>query len=162
MIAAVSRRLARRVRPLAADARGASLIEFALFLPILAMMVMGISDVAMGYARKLELEAGAYRALEKVAVGSVQTDYEYLKNDVAAEAEVTAADVEIDLWLECDRTRQTDFTGTCGAGQELARYIEVAVDTTYETQFDYGPLARSMGGDNGFVPVSATAALRLQ
>src|ERR1044072_9198100 len=80
-------RLARLVR----EARGASVIELALFAPILAVMVMGISDVAIGYSRKLTLEQAAYRALERVAVGSVQSDYTYLRGGVAAAARVPAS-----------------------------------------------------------------------
>src|ERR1044072_5521170 len=82
-------RLARLVR----EARGASVIELALCAAILAVMVMGISDVAMGYSRKLTLEQAAYRALERVAVGSVQSDYTYLRGEGAAAAGVPESSV---------------------------------------------------------------------
>ncbi len=144
------------------DESGTSLIEFALFLPVLAAMVMGISDVAMGYAEKLELEAAAYRALEKVAVRTTQSDFTAVGAEAAAEAGVPLSAVTIDTWLECDRARQTDITAPCAAGEETARYISVAIASSYTPTFDYGPLARSFGGTDGVVPISAFAAVRMQ
>ena len=180
-IPAILRPLARRLAPrpgrpwrqdpgvkqagstsLLADESGASLIEFALVLPILAMMVMGISDVAMGFSRKLAVEAAAYRTLEKVAVRSSDTDMSTLAAEAATAAGVDEDDVTIDMWLECARTRQTDITGVCAAGQETARYVSVEIDATYTPRFDYGPLADAFGGRDGIVPTGATAAMRMQ
>ena len=141
------------------DLRGASVIEFAMFAPILAMMVMGISDFAMGYAMKLRVEQGVYRALEKVAVGSVQTDYQFLKADAANEAGVAQTAVTVDNWLECNRVRQTDFAGMCATGEDTARYVSVSISTAYTPQFNYGPLIR---GTDGTVPISASSSLRIQ
>src|SRR5688572_15274005 len=104
------------LRRLREDTRGASLIEFALFVPILAMMLMGVTDLAMGYSAKLRVEGAAYRALEKVAVGTVQSDYSFLRAEAAAAdgaGGVQATDVTVDAWLECNRVRQTDFSGIC-------------------------------------------------
>ena len=49
-----------------ADQRGAAVIELAMIAPILAMMVIGIVDMSNGYSRKLALEQGAQRAVEKI------------------------------------------------------------------------------------------------
>jgi Flp pilus assembly protein TadG len=144
------------------DESGTSLIEFALFAPILAVMVMGISDVAMGYADKLELEAAAYRALEKVAVRTTQSDFTTLRAEAAAEAGVAQSAVVVDTWRECDRVRQTDITAPCAAGTDTARYVSVSISSSYTPTFDYGPLARSFGGTDGVVPISAFAAVRMQ
>ncbi|HEV2865940.1 MAG TPA: TadE family protein [Allosphingosinicella sp.] len=145
-----------RLLALGRDEGGASVIEFALFAPILAVMVMGVSDLSMGYSRKLTLESAAFRSLEKVAVGSVQTDYQFLKAEAAAGAGVPQSNVTVDNWLECDRVRQTDFTGTCPTGQMTSRYVQVTINSTYTPRFNYGPLGGSP------VPISASAALRIQ
>lgn len=143
------------------DDRGASVVEFALFIPVFAVMVMGIGDVAMGYSTKLQVEQAAYRALEKVALGSV-TDYQTLRNEVAASdgsGGIQASDVTVDNWLECNRVRQGSFTGTCTTGQDTARYVSVTVNWSYTPQFEYGPL---VGNSSGVVPITASASLRIQ
>ena len=55
-----------RIRQLAND-RGAAVIEMALVAPVLALGVIGIVDVSNAYSRKLALEQGAQRAVEKIA-----------------------------------------------------------------------------------------------
>lgn len=156
-------RLAHLFRPLGGDERGTSVIEFGLFAPILAVMVMGITDVAMHYATKLRLEQAAYTALEKVAVGSVQTDYDYLRHDAAAEGGVAATDVTVDSWLECDGARRDDlgFAGVCPEGDMISRYVRVSIDSGYMPMFNYGPLTTSARED-GTLPVAASAAVRIQ
>jgi TadE-like protein len=156
------RPLRLRLKRLAGDARGASMIELGLFAPILAMMVMGISDVAMGYSRKLTLEQAAYRVLERVAVGSVQTDYDNLRAEAAAAADVPEDAVTIDSWLECDRVRQADFNAICPDGQMISRYVEIRIAGSYRPSFGAGPLAKRYGGVDGNVPITVSTALRVQ
>ena len=154
--------LIRLARRLGRDERGSSMIEFALFAPILAVMVMGITDVSMGFSRKLTLEQAAYRSLERVAVGSVQSDYTYLRPEAAAAAGVPLANVTVDSWLECDGTRQTDFNGSCPETQMISRYVRISITGSFEPTFNYGPLARGLAGADGNVPIAASAALRIQ
>jgi Flp pilus assembly protein TadG len=52
---------------LRANERGAAIIEMALVAPVLALGVVGIVDVSNAYSRKLALEQGAQRAIEKIA-----------------------------------------------------------------------------------------------
>ena len=56
----------KRIRLLAND-RGAAVIEMALIAPVLALGVIGIVDVSNAYSRKLALEQGVQRAVEKIA-----------------------------------------------------------------------------------------------
>lgn len=158
-----SRALLWRVGGLARDQRGVSLIEFAFMAPVLALMIVGIADVAMGAASKLRLEQAAHRALEKVAVGTVQTDYSFVAAEAATAAGVDPAEVTVDSWLECDRVRQPDFQGSCAAGEMISRYVEVRIESGYEPHFSFGPVARALGERaDGTVPITATAALRIQ
>ena len=55
-----------RIRLLAND-RGAAVIEMAMIAPVLALGVIGIVDVSNAYSRKLALEQGVQRAVEKIA-----------------------------------------------------------------------------------------------
>ena len=55
-----------RVIGLLANDGGAAVIEMALIAPVLALGVIGIVDVSNAYSRKLALEQGAQRAVEKI------------------------------------------------------------------------------------------------
>jgi Flp pilus assembly protein TadG len=57
---------ARFVTRLLANTRGAAVIEMAMVAPVLALGVIGIVDVSNAYGRKLALEQGAQRAIEKI------------------------------------------------------------------------------------------------
>ena len=54
------------LRSLRADARGAAIIELALVAPILGLMVVGIVDMSNAFSKKLTLEQGAQRAIERI------------------------------------------------------------------------------------------------
>ena len=55
-----------RANRLFANHRGAAVIELALVAPVLALTVIGIVDMSNAYSRKLALEQGAQRAVEKI------------------------------------------------------------------------------------------------
>ena len=154
-------RLPDAVRRLARDATGVSIIEFALFAPILGVMVMGVTDVAMSYATKLRFEQAAYGALEKVSATSVQTDYTYLRADAAEAAGVPISAVSVDAWLECDGVQQGAFTGVCADDAVIARYVRLTIDSGYRPTFPYGPLGAATRSD-GTMAVTASAAVRIQ
>jgi Flp pilus assembly protein TadG len=65
------------------DICGAAVIEMALVAPILALGVIGIVDVSNAYSRKLALEQGAQRAVEKIMQ---TTSYTTVENTLATEA----------------------------------------------------------------------------
>lgn len=46
--------------------RGAAVIELALVAPVFALMTVGIVDMSNAYSKKLALEQGAQRAIEKI------------------------------------------------------------------------------------------------
>ena len=145
-----------RLRRFLRDERGTSLLEFALFSPVLAVMGMGITDLSMGYSAKLSLEQAANRTLEKVIVGTVQSDYSYLRTEAATAAGVPESQVTVDYWLECDTVRQPDPTVPCGGGQMTSRYVTININSTYTPRFAVGPLGRNA------VPINANASLRVQ
>lgn len=143
------------------------MIEFALFAPILALMAVGISDMAMGYSTKLQVEQAVYRALEKVTIGTDRTDFDYLRAEAAAadgDGGIQASDVTVDKWLECDGTRQADFNGACTPAQDTARYVTVTVNWRYIPYFDYSPWFDDDddGQDENGAPIVASASVRFQ
>src|SRR5687768_7294573 len=56
----------RRLSSLRRDERGAAIIELAIVAPVLALLTIGVVDMANGFATKLKLEQAAQRAIEKV------------------------------------------------------------------------------------------------
>src|SRR5258708_14450063 len=62
---------------------GPAIIELAMVAPVLALGVIGIVDISNAYSRKLALEQGAQRAVEKIMQ---TTSYTTVENTLATEA----------------------------------------------------------------------------
>ena len=144
----------QKLRNLAADDRGTSLIELALATPLLAAVLMGMVDLSRAYSERLQLEQATQRAIEKVFNNQTQsTSYNTLKAEAVSAAQdagytsVTAADVTIDYWLECNSVRQGSYDDVCPNGQLIARYLNVAIQKKFVPHFgtQYFPGANSDG-----------------
>ena len=148
---------------LATDRQGTSAIEFALVAPVLALFTIGIADLSMGLARKFQLEQASYRVLEMVTVGTLQGDYEYLKGEAAAAAEIDEDNVDVDAWLECDGINPDDFDTKCEDGEQTARFVNIELTDDYEPIFDYGPLGDVFTHNvDGKVRLTARSTVRIQ
>ena len=149
------------------DERGTSIIELALLAPVLAIMLMGVIDIAMGYSTRLTLEQAAFRGLEKVTVGTVQSDYSFVETEARAAltAEgITPTSVVADKWLECNRTRAASWDDICPTGQMISRYVRVTIVANYRPKFDYGPLGTAFGRRTsaGNIALTAATSVRIQ
>lgn len=150
-----------KLRNLAADERGTSLIEMALATPIFAALLMGMVDLSRAYSEKLLLEQASQRAIERVMNRQMNsTSYNTLKLEAMAAAGVAATDVTVDFWLECNGTRQASYDTSCSSGQIQARYINVAVQKKFTPVFGtkYFPGANA----DGTFTVKADAGIRTQ
>lgn len=160
------RRIRGALRSLAGDRRGVSVVEFALLAPFLGVLIMGIGDMARGFAAKYALEQAAHRALERLVSGTTASPaatqtFDYVKAEAAAAAGVPLANVTLETWLECAGVKQTNFTAICGANEEIERYLRVRIDSEFEPMFgDYGPFGEA--AEDGTVPIFAESALRIQ
>ncbi len=157
----------RKLRNLAADDRGTALIEMAFATPILAACLMGMVDLSRAYSERLQLEQATQRAIEKVFNNQIgSTSYNTLKSEAVSAAQaagfssVTASDVTIDFWLECNGTRQSSYDATCTGGQMYARYINVAIQKKFSPIFgtQYFPGANS----DGTFTIRADSGIRTQ
>jgi Flp pilus assembly protein TadG len=152
------------------DKRGAAVIELALSAPILAGLIIGMSDMASAYSLKLICEQAAQRTIEQVQQQkSVATSYNTALSTEAASA-MTAAGystgntITPDSWVECSSngttwTRKTNFTDACGSTEMTARYVKVTISRGYT------PLFTSWGWPNvvnGAITVSGYAEVRIQ
>jgi Flp pilus assembly protein TadG len=166
--------------------QGAALIELALVAPMVALMVVGIVDLSNAFSRKLALEQGAQRAIEKImqttednsVEGTLKTEAVCQVNGINAAdgscktAPITVADVTVTWRLECiDATSRalnsqqtsTDADAfdalTCPAGNKEVRYIQIAVNDKYTPMF---PIHFGTTTNDGKYALSATAGMRTQ
>jgi Flp pilus assembly protein TadG len=146
---------------IAADERGASVIELALTAPILAALLIGMVDISRGYSVKLQVEQAAQRTIEKVTLQELtSTNYSaILKTEGAAAAGVAESAVVPDYWLECNGTRQASSVTSCPDGQSYAWYISVEIAKTYTPLFR----TRFAGSNtNGTFTLHGEAGVRIQ
>jgi hypothetical protein len=148
------------VRRIARDARGSSVVEFALAAPVIGLVVVGIADYGRGFSQRFALEAAAYRTLERAAVGTTNTDYSFLRQEAATAAGVPLADVTFDNWLEChddDGTieRMPNYNDPCEDDDQIARYIQVTIYKNFAPSF-------SWTGKGSTYRLSGAAAARVQ
>lgn len=157
----------RQIKSFARDERGASIIEMGLMLPILASLLIGMVDISRAYSAKLQLEQSAYRAIEKVQqYNTTDSTYNTLKLEAVSAAQaagfttVTDNDVTIDYWLECNGTRQADYTTSCTSGQTYARWVTIDITGIYTPMFSSSKWPGS--NSDGTYTLHGKAGLRTQ
>jgi len=152
----------RSARQLWNDEGGNSLIEMALFAPLLATLLVGTVDISRAYSSKLALEQAAQRVIEHVQASQYQTSD---KSTFEAEAKAAAgsgSSATVTAWLECnnDGTHLDYDTGTCASATDpYARYVQVTITQPFSPMFGtrFFP-----GASNGVVTLTATAGVRTQ
>src|SRR5690349_12360516 len=130
-----ARCMMRFLRKLARNRSGTATIELALCAPILATMVIGVSDISIAYGKKLELEQAAQRAMEKVMQTTGEdTPEDTIKKEAVCQyngtdsggvcltAPITADNVTVTYSLKCDGTVK-NYSEDCTTGQTEIRYI---------------------------------------
>ena len=162
--------------------KGAAVIELALVAPVLALMMIGVVDMSNAYTRKLALEQGAQRAIEKIMqTTGTQTVENTIKTEAVCQVNgvtngtcnpspITTSNVTVTYRLECTDsggtiTAQTSTdsdtfdTYTCPGGTvSEAKYISVNVTDQYTPIF---PIHfASFNSSDGTYHLSATAGMR--
>lgn len=144
-------------------------------------MAIGLVDMSNAFSRKLALEQGAQRAIEKIMQTTEEDTVEGTlvteavcqvngtnSNGTCKTTPISASDVTVTYRLECSNggttsvqtsTDSTTFDAfTCSAGSSQARYIQIAVSDRYTPMF---PIHFSANSD-GTYHLSATAGMRTQ
>lgn len=170
---------------LAADERGAIIIELALLAPVLALLTVGMVDLSNAFSRKLALEQGAHRAIEKImqttgnstvglalaneAVCQVNGTVE--ATGVCKTAPITLSNVTVTYRLECKNSSGTvtsqsrtdaalfDALECPQPSDKEARYVQVAITDKYAPLLN---LHFSSLKSDGTYHISATAGTRVQ
>ena len=152
--------MALRNMKIGADQRGAAIIELALIAPVFALLTIGIVDMSNAYSRKLALEQGAQRAIEKImettqqdtVEGTLTTEAVCQVNGLNTDgtcktSPISASNVTVTWRVDC-----TDLTSgsmisqvlttsaaadslKCATTQRTARYIQIALTDKYYPLF---------------------------
>lgn len=148
------------LRDLWADRRGTSLIELSFIIPMLLLLGCGATDLGLCYAQGLKLQQAAARTMElAIASGFKSSMTSVLQADGAAAAGVPSGNVTVDLWLECDGVRQTDYNGAC-PGSSPSRFASVTITDTYNWMFEQ--IVPSWNNQPYSVPLRGYAVVRIQ
>jgi len=152
------------LRSLRADARGAAIIELALVAPILGLMVVGIVDMSNAFSKKLTLEQGAQRAIERIMQTTADDTVEgTLKTEAVCQVNGTNSDGTCKtspITTQTSTDAPTFDAFTCANTTDTqARYIEIAVTDTYTPMF---PIHFAAIDADGTYHLSATAGMRTQ
>ena len=141
--------------------RGAAVIEMALIAPVLALGVIGIVDVSNAYSRKLALEQGAQRAVEKIMNTTENSTVEStLANEVRCQVNGSTTsgstttcntsstqNITVNWRLDCTTGGTTTSTSTtssatydalvaaCISPATKAGYVQVTVTDKYSPLF---------------------------
>ena len=158
------------------DERGVAAIELALIAPILAVLIMGAADVGSAFSRKLGLEQGAQRAVEKIMqtteLANVQ---DTIAGEVAIQADVNQNQVSVtfprycsnrlmpDVDADADGLVDRDDNGfakgePCQSSEKEAHYIMIVVADEYEPMFQSVGLGEKLPSGN--YRIDAKAGMR--
>ncbi|HEV2745719.1 MAG TPA: TadE/TadG family type IV pilus assembly protein [Allosphingosinicella sp.] len=147
------------------DERGTSVVELALLLPLLTILIVNITDLSIGITKRLDLHQAVHRTIELAAASTFQRDpetgeydFSFLETQAAEAAGVDVEDVSVVHWLECDGVEQDDEDTICPAGEPIARYLQIRVDSGFTPMFGISVVGQ--GAD--YVPLFAEAAVRFQ
>jgi Flp pilus assembly protein TadG len=162
-------RLAISGRRLARDERGVSIVEFGLFFPILALMLLGTIDFGRGLATKFKLDQATQRTIELASLaGRAQADYSFLVPEAVNASGVPTSQVRLGQWLECRTAsgatrREASFSGTCQTGEQTARYITITIWDDYVPMFASIPIIGQLGtGPGGSIRITSDSGVRVQ
>jgi Flp pilus assembly protein TadG len=166
------------------DRRGSIIVEMALVAPVLGTLIIGVVDISNAYSRKLALEQGAHRAIEKIMQ---TTDYQTVEDTLKSEAicqvngmntdgtcktsPITSSDATVTWRFECltatkavASTQTTTDTTTfdsysCSGTNTESRYVSITLADKYTPIF---PLHFSSLDADGTYHLSASAGMRVE
>lgn len=165
------------------DRRGSAIIEMAIVAPVLATGVIGIVDISNAYSRKLALEQGAQRAIEKImnttetatVEATLSSEVQCQVNGSTTSGGVTTCNtsstqtITVTWRLDCidssnnittqTTTSSSTYDGwTCASGSTAERYVSVNVTDKYTPLFPVHFLGYT--SSDGTYHISATAGVR--
>lgn len=132
------------------DNAGTGALELGLVLPFLVMALVGMIDVSRLVAARIDVEQVAQRATDfalanRPADSNLNANEKVIANEAARDPDVDAADVSVDIFLECNGVREDSYKTICASGADMARFVSVEVDRDVDFLFDWSSMARIFG-----------------
>jgi Flp pilus assembly protein TadG len=150
MLAALSR-FARR---LAADRRGNMMIEFALAMPILFLLLVGLLDLGRFSLQKSALLQGAREGAQYGIIASTETaNINTTAQNATGTTGVTATN---SVFCECVSGTSVSCTSTCSGGTSPKKYITVTTTKSFDSVL--GPATTTFGSFGSWTPPTSTTA----
>ena len=152
-------------RSLWRDNAGTAVLELALALPMLMVLLLGMIDMSLLVASRIDAEQAAQRATDyALAIRPTSSSTTYIQTETAKVSDVSADNVTVNIFLECDGVRQSSFNNICTTGQDAARFVSVSVDRDVDFLFDWSAFstifgARAIGSD---ITVRGDSVVRFQ
>lgn len=149
------------IRELVRNERGNSLVEMGLAAPILAALLLGMSDISRAVSAKLQLVQVSQRVVEQVQRSAFNTGTMATLETEAEAAAGEGSNATVTAWLECgSSTTKLDYTATCAEGEAYARYMNITITKPFTPLFasQYFPGADA----NGTYTLSGEAGVRVQ
>lgn len=124
------------LRRLLVASEGNGLIELAVVMPVLTMMVLGLTDAARAYILKVHIEQVA-RTGGEYAVASKDRipDPSEIQSQLASDSGLPQSDITVTRWLECDGVSEGDVDYCATSSEQPAQYIAIDVTDTFEPVF---------------------------
>ncbi len=143
----------KHIRKAMRNEDGNALVEFALIVPVLLIMIMGLVDAGRAIGANARLGNGVtaglrYALTDSYAVTAISSAA--LDGSRYAASDVTVA---VQRFCECPDGTAVDCSGTCTAGFKRI-YVLVAMTRTQDTIFSYPVIGSS-------VTVSRTSSLQV-
>jgi Flp pilus assembly protein TadG len=152
MIVALSR-LARR---LAADRRGNVMIEFALTLPILFMLLVGLLDLGRFSLQKSAMLQGAREGAQYGIIAPTEsTNINTTAQNATGRTDVTASN---SVFCECSSAPGTTVlcSTTCTGGAVLKKYVTVTTTASFTSVL--GAATTNFGSFGSWTPPTSASA----
>jgi hypothetical protein len=128
------------------DKAGTGAMELSLALPILMLLLVGMVDVSRLVAARIDAEQAAQRTTDyALAIRPSDDKSAYIKAEAVKASGLDAQDVSVDVFLECNGERMNSFKSSCPAGQDRARFVNVAIDRKVEFLFDWSSFSALFG-----------------
>jgi len=152
-------RAARALRRLLADRRGAALVEFAIIIPVVALLLLGSIEFGVNVYMRAVLEGAMQQAGRNSTLQSSQTSQTALDNFVTARVQAILPNATVTFVRENYYTfstvgRPEDFTDSNGNGVHDA--TECFQDANGNNTWDADGGRSGLGGANDVVEYTAT------
>jgi Flp pilus assembly protein TadG len=152
------------LRNLRADCQGNFAIEFALALPILLLLLVGLLDLGRLSIEKSALLQGAREGAQYGI--QAPTDTANIQTTAQNATGISGATATTSTFCECVSGTQVACTTTCSGGAAIKQYVVVTTNAPFRSVLAPATTTFGLNGSNGWVgswtpPTSVSATITM-